>query len=134
MHASTRSSPWCVARSVRPLLAFAAVQAALAIAAQATGYRYFSAVSWSRFDSGFYASIARAGYSLGPCVGLLKHSGGMCGNSGWLPAYPLTVSPFIQIGLPPLSTALFVSLGFTLAGLAVVWNGFLDARLSWANA
>jgi hypothetical protein len=119
-----------------PLVVFAAAQLALLVAAHATGYRYLSSVTWARFDSGFYAEISQAGYSLGPCVGIPGHShpGAWCGSAGWFPGYPVVVSPFVQLGLSPLATALIVSLAFCLAALALIWIGFLGARPSLANA
>jgi hypothetical protein len=100
-----------------PLVAFAAAQLALWIAAAATGYRYLSAGSWARFDSTFYVTIAQTGYHLVPCTSVPGHfhPGAWCGNAGWFPGYPIVVSPFVHIGLPSVATALLVSLSASVS-------------------
>ena len=115
-----------------PLLAFVAAQGTLWIAARAAGYAFFKVVTWSRFDSGYYISIAQAGYSVAPC-GPARPPGTWCGNSGWFPGYPLLTSFFVQVGASARPAALFVSLGCCLAMLTLLWVGLLGAEGSLRN-
>jgi hypothetical protein len=112
-----------------PLVAFGAAQFALWVATRASGYRFFSSVSWNRFDSDFYVSIAQAGYSVAPC-GPTRPPGTWCGNSGWFPGYPLVTSLPVQLGAPARPAALLVSLACCLGALMLIWIGFLHARAS----
>lgn len=56
--------------------------------------RYTDPLTWFRWDSGHYISIAENGYEYFSCAGLFGYpedTKEMCGNCGWFPAYPLMI-------------------------------------------
>lgn len=113
-----------------PLAAFLLARVALYVAAAAERLPYFAPLTWHRFDSGFYVGIAETGYTFGRCTLDPAH---WCGNAGWFPGYPLALAPLVQVGVPPRTAGLVVSLTACLAMLVVLWVVLLDATPTPAN-
>jgi len=65
--------------------------------------------AWARWDSGWYASIARDGYSYGP---------GNQGPVAFFPGYPLTIRALANLGLDLFTSGFLVTLG---CGILACW-------------
>lgn len=95
----------------------------------------WSSSIWAHWDSGHYLKIAREGYELFPCNQTQFRAawpGGMCGNTGWLPAYPWLIRLATAAGAPPEAAAHAISSIFFVGLLLVVWVGLLGAELGAA--
>jgi hypothetical protein len=97
----------------------------LLLAADAGSARFFASETWIRWDAGIYLSVARQGYSIGPCPPSVLPPGSVCGNAGWFPGYPALLAPLHSLGLPLVLTAVAVSWLFDFGVLVLLWNGFL---------
>lgn len=74
------------------LLVFATTQVVLIVLLMAIGFDQFHSLNWLRYDSGHYLYIAETGYEFFPCAGKFGYaedSPDFCGNTGWMPGYPL---------------------------------------------
>jgi hypothetical protein len=126
---STRSGP--IVRRLRardlgpPALAFLGATVVLLLAAAAAKARFFTSVTWTRWDAGIYLSIAKQGYGIGPCPPSVLPVGSVCGNAGWFPGYPALLAPLNTLGLPLVLTGVTVSWLFDFGVLVLLWNGFL---------
>ena len=110
-----------------PVLAFIGASAILFVAARAQYTSFLSAISWFRWDSFNYSSIAQGGYHLYRCTAA-EYTGPLppwCGNSSWFPGYPAILAVLYDLGLPQVGMAVAVSWFFDLAVLILVWNAFL---------
>ncbi|HXK10723.1 MAG TPA: hypothetical protein VMT70_13820 [Vicinamibacteria bacterium] len=113
-----------------PLLAFTLARLVLAAAALVAGVLPSVPGSWCRHDCGHYTTIALHGYTLGPCPGALPaDSGALCGNTAWLPGYPLIVRAMHELGLRPRRAGVLVSAAFAFLALLLVWTA-LDGPLA----
>jgi hypothetical protein len=65
--------------------------------------------AWARWDSGWYASIARDGYTYAP---------GMQGPVAFFPGYPLAIRVLANLGLDEFTSGFLVSLG---CGILACW-------------
>jgi hypothetical protein len=115
-----------------PLLAWALAALTLTIAAWRFGYDPFDSATWWRWDSEHYESIARDGYDLFACPQPPFRPGTWCGDAGWFPAYSWLVGGLHLLGLPLRGTGVAVSWLFTAATLVLIWNTFLERRLTVA--
>jgi hypothetical protein len=69
-------------------LAFLLVNLLLVVVMRFNGTAVFDQLSYLRWDSGHYVTIAAHGYELYPCKEPEFAPGQWCGNAGWFPAYP----------------------------------------------
>ena len=104
-----------------PLLAFAVSRLVLSTAALAAGVSPAQPGSWCRFDCGHYTTIAVRGYEIAPCPAGSRDEGALCGNTAWLPGYPLLVRALHTLGIRPRRAAVLVSAAFALLSLALIW-------------
>jgi hypothetical protein len=111
-----------------PVVVFLAVGLLLAAAAYAAGQDPFDSHTWAHWDSGLYESIARHGYLIEPCES--HHVGGVCGNAGWFPGYPLLMAGLVRLGVPLPAGGVALSWCFSLATLILLWRTFLGRRLN----
>jgi len=108
---------------IPPLVAYLAARALLFVAALTANVAPLAAASYARWDSYQYLSIARHGYYLTECArtGYLPY--GWCGNTGWMPAYPVVleiVSTLLRVSPP--TAGVLVSAFFEIATLTVAWR------------
>lgn len=83
---------------------------------------FWNPVSWGRFDTGHYVAIARDGYKFGPCEPQLGYApGSWCGNTTWMPAYPLGIRMLIGMGASQDFAASLIPHAALVAALAVAW-------------
>lgn len=102
-----------------------------AASAQQDGW---SAFSYSRWDSAHYLSIAERGYEFFSCARFPGYDPTeFCGNTGWLPAFPLLIRFFTALNLPPVPSGAWIAGGFALATLLLLWNCFLGPQVSAAG-
>lgn len=81
---------------------------------------------WSYGDSAHYLSIAERGYEFFSCARVPGYDPNLwCGNAGWLPLYPLVVSPLLHLGVRPELAGFLTSSAIVVAALALLWNVFL---------
>ena len=104
-----------------PLLAFAVSRLVLSTAALSAGVSPAQPGSWCRFDCGHYTTIAVRGYEITPCPAGSRDEGALCGNTAWLPGYPLLVRTLHTLGVRPRRAAVLVSAAFALLSLALIW-------------
>jgi hypothetical protein len=98
-------------------------------AARIAGVHPFDANSFTRWDSGHYRAIALHGYTLGRC-GSLPQFGpyppdAWCGNTAWMPGFPLAVRAGVELGLDPIVAGPVVANLATYGFLTMLWFGFL---------
>ena len=123
-----RVTPGAKALAV-PLAAFALSRALIWLEAATAGISFPGQRALVRHDSVLYLSIARHGFTLFRC----DRPGGWCGNSGWLPAYSLLISPFDRLGVSAALAGVLLSALFQLGSLVLLWRGFLESRVSAKN-
>ncbi len=115
-----------LARAVLPpLLAFALARVVLGAAALSAGVPPSRPGSWCRFDCAHYVAIALRGYQLGPCPADSHDAGLWCGNTAWLPGYPLLIRAAHLLGVSPRRAAFLVSGLFAFLTLALLWRVLL---------
>lgn len=103
-------------------------------AATKTGHDPWLAETWSRWDSAHYLAIADKGYEFFSCARMPGYDPAQwCGNTAWLPGYPLAIRALALTGFRPALAGVILSALFALAALGVIWNAFLDAELSIRN-
>lgn len=118
-------------RVAPPLLAFVLARLVLHTVARAAGYKPLLAQTWQRWDSAHYLSIATGGYELFSCARLPGYDPAeYCGNAAWLPGFPLLIHLLSALGPSPEQCGVLIAAGFTLASLALLWNGFLGPEWS----
>jgi hypothetical protein len=116
-----------------PLLVFLALRMAFALVS-GTGVADLDAMTWARYDSGFYASIAEEGYYFESCAsrGEVDNTP-TCSNAAWYPGYPMVAEAGTLFGLSWDTAAIVVAQLSTLGILLLLWNGFLHARVNRKN-
>lgn len=125
----TRVAPaW---RVLPPLLVFALLRV---LYATVTGSDLTSMQpeTWSRYDSGNYASIALEGYYWDTCENRgVPEQGEVCSNTPWYPLLPALMWVTMEVtGLSDGPAGIWVSQLAELAVLFVLWNAFLGPRPS----
>jgi hypothetical protein len=106
--------------------AWAGALALLCLTAWLAGFNPFSAVTWARWDSAHYESIARGGYEVHRCApGDIGSGGKWCGNAAWLPSYPLLMAIVHAMGVSFWWAGLIISWLFAGATLVLLWRTFL---------
>jgi hypothetical protein len=109
-----------------PLAVWATAALTVAVAAWAYGYRpWKSYETWSRFDSGLYADIARDGYQLFPCT---EEPGKWCGDAGWFPAYPWLIGAVHLTGISEWQTGAVIAWLCAAGTIVLLWSTFLERR------
>ena len=110
-----------------PVAAFLLAHALLVAVSAGTTRPAWVAGAWSGPDSGHYLSIARGGYTLGPCWPD-DPPPGHCGNAGWMPLYPWLMRPLLAAHLaPPRAVAAGVAAVLSCASLVALWTLFLSS-------
>jgi hypothetical protein len=120
-----RGEVWRATRDAlaMPLVAFAAVQLVIWLAAIMVSVDPRLGASYVRWDSNNYLSIATQGYYLqfdGDSV--------VGGNAAWFPAYPLAIRTFKPSRLTPAKTGKLISSVFAFGLLVTVWGLTADAE------
>jgi len=123
--ASPRSPSW---RWLPPVFMFLAARALLLAAAAIGGHDPWGAKIWSHWDSNHYLTIAQKGYTLIECARTGYARTGWCGNTGWLPGYPLLVGSLAAWGMTPVQVGGLLAALFHLATLTLLWRAFLAGR------
>src|SRR5205807_6208752 len=85
--------------------------------AQSNGYPYFSSLTWSRWDTGWYVKIARFGYDIYSCKRMGLDPATYCGASGWFPGFPAAMWMLMRLGAHPKTAGTIVATAFELATL-----------------
>jgi len=115
-----------------PLLAFACGRALLWAAARRDRFDAWAPESWVRFDSEHYLEIARSGYAFARCgEGTSYGALSWCGNTGWLPGYPLLIRALSLVGCPDALAAVLLAAAAHLATLVLAAH--LTRTLSWGR-
>jgi hypothetical protein len=115
-----------LARAVLPpVAAFALARALLSAAAVAAGVEPLRPGSWCRFDCGHYVRIALYGYELAPCPADSYFAGSWCGNTAWLPGYPMLIRAVHSLGASPRGAGVLVAGLCAFLTLALLWNVLL---------
>ncbi len=104
-----------------PLAALLFAHLVLASAAAGLGQDPLRPATWCRGDSGHYLSIAATGYRLQVCDPT-DEVVVWCGNTAWLPGYPLVVRQLRAIGIGTRPAAVGVALFFAWATLQFLWS------------
>jgi hypothetical protein len=108
-----------------PLAAFAGATALVVVGALIAGFDPLDPLTYARWDSFHYLSIANDGYhrsSFPPC-----HDPALvCAHAGWYPGYPAVFAGPAAIGVDLTVAGLATSWLFCLAGLVVLWRRYLD--------
>jgi len=115
------------------MTAFVVARGAFMVAARIGGFDPLSADAWSRWDSQHYVDIATSGYELFDCATIHFPRAGWCGNAGWFPAYPLLIGVLTKLGASATFAGALLAALFAIAWLVLLWNAFLDARLTREN-
>jgi hypothetical protein len=123
--------PTLARRLLPPLGVFLLAQARLWRSARTAGAHPWVANAWARWDSGHYLSIAQRGYEFFSCARVPGYGpNAFCGNTAWLPAYPLLIRALTLLHVRPEVAGVLIAGAATVAMLTLLWNGFLDAELS----
>lgn len=121
----------CFRRIVPPLVVFIIARMRLWRSAIFAGADPSDPHAWARWDSGHYLSIASHGYEFISCAKVPGYDPTQhCGNTAWLPGYPLLMRALMAFRLDPDTAGTLVSATFALGTLLILWNLFLDAEFS----
>ena len=108
-----------------PLAAWVLAAAAVLGASAWAGASPWDAQTWTHGDSFLYLDIARHGFTLYRC------GADWCGNAGWFPALPwLTAAVHAVTRVSYVGAAVGVASAFHAATLVLLWNTFLERRLT----
>ena len=108
------------------LAAFSFAHVVLSLAAARQKLSVWDPEIWVYGDSDHYLSIAERGYEFFSCARVPGYDPKLwCGNTGWFPLYPLTVSPLLHLGVRPAIAGFLTSAVFVVAALMLLWNVFL---------
>jgi hypothetical protein len=114
-----------------PLAVFVLARLLLAHAASLAHQNPWTAQAWSRWDSAHYLAIAKSGYEFFSCARVPGYNPAhFCGNTGWLPAFPLLIRGLCSLGMDPLSAGDLIAGVFALATLVLLWNAFIGPETS----
>jgi hypothetical protein len=107
-----------------PLIAFAGATALVVVGALVAGFDPLDPLTYARWDSFHYLSIANDGYhrSAFPC----HDSALVCAHAGWYPGYPALFAIPVAIGVDLTVAGLATSWLFCLAGLVILWWRYLE--------
>jgi len=108
-----------------PLVVFVGVRWLFAMSAERVWFDPWNPLSWRRWDSGHYLDIAVKGWEFFSCARIHGRPEDACGNAAWFPLYPWLLRPWIALGIPPATAAVWVAGTATLAMLVLLWNGLL---------
>jgi hypothetical protein len=124
-----------VERLAAPVLAFVIVRAMLSLIAKHLGFPAFKGETWGHWDTGHYLAIAEHGYKFLSCAKVPGYDPTQwCGNTAWLPGYPLLLRLLATTGLSPVNAGALLSAALCLVTLIAIWNLFLEARFNLKNA
>ncbi|HEY3921315.1 MAG TPA: hypothetical protein VGL76_04280 [Gaiellaceae bacterium] len=107
-------------RIALPVAAWVAATVAYCAVAVAKGYSPLRPVTWARFDSYQYLTIAHRGYFVEHCHPPDQKE--LCGDAGWFPGYSWLIHALGWLGLPPMQTAAVVAWFFALATVVLIWE------------
>jgi hypothetical protein len=110
--------------------AVALSQLVVLLGARAAGVQFTAPSSYARWDSANYLSIANHGYTLERCPadGLFARKGDWCGNTQWMPGYPLLIRAATALGLGSLGEIVVLTRLLHVAMLAACWMLLLRDR------
>ena len=110
--------------------AVALSQLVVLLGARAAAVQFTAPQSYDRWDSSNYLAIANNGYTLERCPadGLFVHAGDWCGNSSWMPVYPLLIRAAITTGHGSLGDIVVLTRLLHVAMLAACWILLLRDR------
>ena len=116
-----------------PLLTFIAARLFYAWAALAVRFDPWNPLSWRRWDSGHYLTIATSGYEAFPCPPQWGRPTDLCGNAAWFPLYPWLIRVGTWLGLPAEFAGVLLSAAFALGLLIALWVLFFRpaGRRGW---
>jgi hypothetical protein len=125
-----------VQKLAAPLVAFALARLMLTVIAKKARLPAFQANTWGRWDTAHYLSIAQRGYEFFSCAKMPGYDPKLwCGNTAWLPGYPMLMHWLAKIsGLPYVTAGATLSGVLCLVALILVWNLFLNAQLNLKNS
>lgn len=112
-------------RWVPPFVVWLFAQMLVMVVAARAGYDPWSPMTWNRWDSGLYLSIAERGPELFRCGDLIpnRQPDDWCGSAGWLPLYPLIVAVVVAVSpLDLMWSAWVIPVAVHLAGLTMAWR------------
>jgi hypothetical protein len=115
-----------------PLGAWLLATAVVLVTADRAGFRPFRPETWIHWDANLYLSIAREGTTLYHCAASTGETG-WCGNANWFPGYPWLIALVHVAGAPRTDSAVALAWLFGAATLALLWNTFLEGRVTFAN-
>ena len=116
-------------RIAPPLIAYVIARLFLNVAATWTHQSGWTAKTWARWDSVHYLRIAQSGYEFFSCARLPGYDPTTwCGNTGWMPGFPLLIRTASRFGLDPTLAGTVIAAIFALATLILLWNFFLGPR------
>src|SRR6266550_1965519 len=114
-----------------PLAAFALARGLSWVVAARLGADAFAARTWVKWDSGHYLDIARNGYRLFHCGSSgFGRAEDWCGNTGWMPLYPLLMALARLAGIDDQVAGLAVSALCHAGALCLIWIAFLQSALT----
>ena len=127
------AAPVWLRRLGPPLAAFAIAHARLWRAARFAGAEASDPAEWGRWDTAHYFAIAKQGYEFVWCGADSGDPPTMrCGNTAWLPGFPLLMRGLLQLGVQIEAAGAFIAGACALGTLIVFWNAFLGAQLTAA--
>ena len=106
--------------------AFALARGVLWLASLGTARSVWDVETWRQGGSSHYLSIAERGYVLQSCrevPGMPPHE--WCGNTGWMPGYPLLIRDVAAAGWDVATAAVLVSTAFAFLTLLLIDVAFL---------
>jgi len=110
---------------------FVLARIVLWLAALGTEKSVWDVETWRQWDSAHYLSIAERGYVLISCREVPgQRPDEWCGNSGWMPGYPILVRAVGVTGLDLVTAGVLVSSVFALLTLVLVDVAFVR-RETW---
>lgn len=126
---ASRSTPVC-RRDLIVIVGTTLLWAVIMVgAARAAGFDPGATVTWDRWDSGNYLSIAEHGYIYEHCDGVANRGpDDWCGNSGWFPLYPYLMRGGSWTGLGFDTAGRILSFVAMIGVWCALWFGFLRRR------
>jgi hypothetical protein len=114
-----------------PLLAFSLMCLSTLMVAFSLQRNGLRATEFVRWDSEHYLAIATTGYALFPCTALEHYPPELwCGNTGWLPGYPLLINLFRHLDLAGPVAGVLLSHTFLFLTFLLLWQGFFAGTLT----
>jgi hypothetical protein len=118
---------WRLLSTVAPATgAFVLARAILWLAALGTERSVWEVDTWGQWDSAHYLSIAQQGYILVSCREVPgQPPNEWCGNSGWMPGYPMLMRAVAATGLDFVTAGVLISIVFALLTLLLIDMAFV---------